>query len=578
MTTQPPLKRYGFGVQIELESPFLQTGLASEAWGYDDAPLAAKDGLPLVSGDQIEGFLRHVMERAGLAEGDRKAWFGNEGDQIDNPASTAGSFDKPERARLKIFDLAGPRAEKVTMHRIRIDDDTGAAAQGAWQVIALAAMPGAEVKFEGYGRLFGEDRQEALDFVGLANAVFKMIPAIGAIKASGFGRVLSAHFGEPDAGQELAPAKAKGAAVDAIAVRLMPKHPLLVDVSLRSGNVIEGSEIVPGATIKGAIADMLRNGGALDDYAELLSAVTIRHAIPSKGARPRHAPLSLIFDGAKGKDILGEEASGVPLLQPDWKTKHRRPVAARFYLDGELKRHVRTRTAVGANNAPIEEKLFSTRAVDADGIAWHSAIILPEDAESELKERLGALAEWLEEWGIASLGKSAAEVRVETHRGGEIARPVTLEPDETARITLQSPAWILRFDDLFENGKRRVRPLKAAYQDYFGRVAPGAVLIDFIAAQDWSGGVRAVGVRSQLGPDCYYPWLLTRAGSVFRVKGIDEKRLGEWARLGLPEADADRPLAERRNWMDCPFVRKNGFGEVAIDLKDVTAIGDTHVS
>jgi len=560
-----PLSRFTFRVRILLESPFLQTGLANAAYGYDEASLLDPDGKLIISGDQIEGFLRQVLEEASLGEPDLMAWFGAAGGQIGQ----AGEPLACSRARCKIFDLAGatPDAEPRRAHRIAIDGDTGAVRPGAWQVIALPALPGRRLEFSASGRLFAEDRREAEEFIALANTAFGMIPSIGAMKSSGFGRVVDVVFDRLDTGVALAPSRAEGADLDAVAIRITSRYPLLVDVDLRSSNVLDGSEIIPGATIKGAIADMLDLGGALAQFGDLLSTITVRQGLPSQtGVRPRRAPLSLAFDGAEAIDVLATEPVAVPRFSVDWKGAQAERVAAAFYVPGNLERHVRTRSAIGPDNTPLEAQLFSSRAIAPKGVEWHSAFILPEMADKDLRGKLGALVECLEGngFGIAAIGKSAAEARVES--GPELSfPPVEFETDGTARITLQSPAWLLALDDLFDDAGRR-RSLEQAYRRYFERSAEGCELIDFAAAQSWAGGARAVGPRSQLTDGAYYPYLLTQAGSVFRVRGLTVPRAAAWVRNGMPAAD------ERRTWRDCSFVPENGFGEVTMDLRDLREI------
>ena len=560
------LQRFTFRVTVTLESPFLQTGLANGAYGYDEVPLLGPAGDLIVSGDQIEGFLRQVLEGAGLAEPDRLAWFGAAGEQIEDANAPLAAM----RARLKIFDLSGecPDPEPRRAQRIAIDGDTGAVKPGAWQVIALPAAPGRPVNFSGCGRLFAEDRREGEDFIALANAAFQMVPSLGAIKSSGFGRVLAADFDCLDEGRPLAPRLATGAELDAIEIRLTSAQPLLVNTDLRSGNLLDGSEVIPGATIKGAIAHMLEMGDALARHDVLLSTVTVRQAVPSlAGARPRHAPLSLAFDSARLIDVLVTEPSDVPRFAVDWKRHHRESVASAFYAPGNLERHVRTRSAMGPDNTPLENMLFSTRAVAPEGVEWHSAFILPDGSDRELRAQLGGLVEFLEGngFGIAAIGKSAAEAKVERGPQDRWLQSVELEADGIARVTLQSPAWLLAHDDLFDGAGSR-QDLRQAYQRYFTRVANGCELINFIAAQSWAGGAQAVGRRSQLGQGAYYPYLLTQPGSVFRLHGLSPETCEAWMRTGLPVAD------ERRTWRDCLFVPENGFGEVAVDLRDLRVI------
>ncbi|MFQ5741493.1 MAG: hypothetical protein ACE5JX_21050, partial [Acidobacteriota bacterium] len=66
----------------------------------------------------------------------------------------------------------------------------------------------------------------------------------------------------------------------------------------------------------------------------------------------------------------------------------------------------------------------------------------------------------------------------------------------------------------------------------------------------------------------YAPYLLTTSGSVFvlrETKEVVRSELEKWLRGGLPLPG----WAVKRygdSWRTCPFVRENGFGEIALNL------------
>ena len=123
------------------------------------------------------------------------------------------------------------------------------------------------------------------------------------------------------------------------------------------------------------------------------------------------------------------------------------------------------------------------------------------------------------------------------------------------RIELQTPAWLIPSSHLLGLDGSVVAngDAQALYAAYFESM--GANLETFIALQYWSGGARSVRERSALN-DRYYPWLLTRPGSVFILSGLDETIADQWQRCGLPSPDP------KRTWRDCAFVPENGFGEI----------------
>jgi hypothetical protein len=567
------LSRYQFTLKIDLVAPYLQSGLALPWLGFDAAPLINQNGTLAVSGDQIEGYLRHIMLINGGCLSDINNWFGVGGIDIDaddlsiDPKLETAQALGGTRARLKIFDLAGPEApaQYLAYHRIALAQETGSAKQGSWQVIAQPCAPGSEISFEGQGRLFAGDVDEAERLLAWINAGLEMVPAIGAVKSSGFGRLKSAKAESSLIGLPLAPSaniQQTANLLQAFGMGLRLNAPLLVDHIFHSGNVQDGSEIIPGDVVKGAIADMLAMGGELENYSDLLSAVTIRHARPAEGqAVPLPpAPLSLGFSSSGGVDMLAEPDMTEPLeFQRDWKNSQREQVCTQFYLPGNLPRHVRTRTAISlGDNVPEPAKLFSQRCVATLNTVWHTALILPEDTDEQLQAKLGALAAFLKGQGIARIGKTAVEAGCTTSL---FTTAGLVRNGGTVRITLQTPAWLLSPGSLAKDGA----DLFEAYSHYF-RDRLNCTLKDFAALQYWSGGPRFVGRKSSRS-DGYYPWLMTHAGSVFILANVDEDKLLAALRCGLP-------AAENRTWKDCPFLPQNGYGEIVAGDDDLNRIRD----
>lgn len=553
-----PLLRYDLSLELCVAAPMLQSGLPLPWIGVDAAPLLGQDGTLIVSGDQIEGYLRAVMEANGAPAEDIAAWFGSEGGQIEHMRELGG-----QRARLKLFDLRGMTApdEYRHYHRVRIDADTGATATGSFHVIAQPVPPRTTMTFSGQGRLFAEDDAEADRLCAWINAMFEILPAIGAVKSAGFGRLLSGTA-ERRGRTSLRP-REQAAELTGRAVLLRFDEPLLVEPERRSGNLYDGGDVIPGAVLKGAIADMLDLAGCREPFDPLLSALTIRHAFPAAAGAPRPfaAPLSLAFDGDQARDALAETETLPLRFRPDWRPKDEEAVACQFYLPDTLPRYARTRTAV-KDNLPVEGRLFSQRMVATSGLIWHSALVLPPDADAALQADLGRLVVMLKETGIARIGKNAVPAQVEIR---ELAASDAMDDQENLRLTLQTPAWLTPSDWLLDaNGVPRAVEARALYERYFEKVAPDATLIDFMARQQWAGGSRFIGARSERA-DCYYPWLLTSPGSLFLLRGVSRAQAQDWVRHGLP-------LPEARDWRNCPFVRENGFGEVRAGLTDLARI------
>jgi hypothetical protein len=555
------ITQYCFTLEVTLRAPFLQSGLAQASIGFDATPLRDQRGRLIISGDQIEGFVRAVMigalgENCDESVAKINKWFGSEGVQINNGMPTEAA-----RSRVKIFDLVGPNAPQQwhSYSRIRLDEESGATNAGALQVIAQSHKPGEEVSFSGKGWVLADTKNEAAAFIGWVRAALTIVPALGAIKSGGFGEVVKAVVGDELTSSPLAPAQAKDSAMNGCALQLCFDQPFLVDPDQRSGNVYESAEIIPGNIIKGAIADMLTLGGKMSDYDDLLSKLTIRHAFPGE-KRPEIAPLSLAFVGEKLVDLLECAADGVPKFQTDWKVGDWKEAKNKdWYSPDALPRYVRTRTAVNANNIAADQQLFSQRMIETDGKVWNSALLLPETATEDEKRTLGALVALLEKRGILRIGKTAAPVKVVPSK--------LIEAEELGedswRITLQTPAWMIPPSVLHNQDVKATatNDARSYYEAYFK--GHGLTLVNFMALQSWWGGARAVGPRSALSGQ-YCPWLLTRAGSTFIVKNGDPKMLTEWNRFGLPQ-----PKHEARDWKNCAFVRENGFGEIRAERHNV---------
>jgi hypothetical protein len=349
------------------------------------------------------------------------------------------------------------------------------------------------------------------------------------------------------------------AALSGCDVELRFDQPFLIDPEMRGGNVYDGSEVIPGSVIKGAIADLLRMGDAIGDYDALLSVLVVRHAFPSArgGERPLVPPLSLAFDGETLVDNALVANEDQPLrFAPDWKATDYEEVGRRYYVDGSVPRHVRTRAAIQGNNVPIDGKLFSQRLIATNAHVWKSAFALPDDAHEEQRRQLGALMALLRRVGLPRIGKTAVPAQLDWFE--QCAEELPMRPaTDGVQIVLQTPAWMIPAEWLLgEDGNPAIVELEDLYERYFSEVA-GCQLIDFMALERWSGGSRFVGRLSQFA-DRYYPWLLTRAGSVFVLNGVSETMLDQWRRCGLP-------LPGACDWETCPFVPENGFGEIRID-------------
>jgi hypothetical protein len=148
-------------------------------------------------------------------------------------------------------------------------------------------------------------------------------------------------------------------------------------------------------------------------------------------------------------------------------------------------------------------------------------------------------------------------------------------------LTLQTDAIMLCSEDVRKLSAGE--DLKNLYVAFWTELSGGKddtahaslELLDFYAHQTFKGGYvyhRHLGAREKhINPQNYYPYYLTCAGSVFKLKPRDEAKaracLEKWLHSGLdlPEWAKDK-YARTDTWKSCPFVSQNGFGEIVVNL------------
>ena len=129
----------------------------------------------------------------------------------------------------------------------------------------------------------------------LLQKALALVPAVGAIKSSGFGKVAGVTVGTA------VPIRATSgggiaAPGDVRSVVYTLDRPFLVGGTLATSNLFRGSNVVPGGAIKGALAQALDDAGlksaSMDD---LLAELTLGHAFPrpAGGQHPPWLPLPL---------------------------------------------------------------------------------------------------------------------------------------------------------------------------------------------------------------------------------------------------------------------------------------------
>jgi hypothetical protein len=591
--------RYQMPLSVTLMSPFATRGLIFNRASLD-LPLARNDntgddgkGELILPGTLITGVVRAALTRlAEAASGevdlggetrmlkeDLDALFGHES-RKDTRAAQEGwrVANEPERAQLVIRDLVIDETskrkqiqERRDYPRIKLDEELASVIEGFLQFVEMPFAIGEEITFAGTADLkvgaIGADRTEALLRKALA-----LVPAVGAIKSSGFGRLLKYDVGAATAVRAIGTGTSVRTGVP-LPVEYRIDRPFLVGGRMASANLFKGSPVIPGATIKGALAATLATAKRMTaDMAALLAEITIGHAFPrpaagSPGDRPwQPLPLSLatsdcekrvflfdrLFDPLAVTTINGRLAT----LAFQGDTKHETLLKEHFGLGWDLPEYeVRTRTKIDPDtgSAAFENdagQLFSYAAVKAGQHLWRGRLFIPDGVDPALaKEVVGLL-----ETGIVGLGKTGALIQATIGSKGPV--PPNPSPERPYALMLATPALLNDLDAL-----RGGRSLFDDYACYWRGV--GYELKCFFARQELVGGYLALRYPPRQG--VCEPYFVTEPGSVFLVEPMDGAvSLQDLLTFGL------KPNAAfaGRDWRTCPFLPTSGFGQVVLDAVD----------
>jgi hypothetical protein len=582
-----------YRLRLTLAGPLLTAGLEARALGVDVAQLRDYRGRIVLPGTLIRGTVRQVLNEitndpaAPLDSTAVERWFGSESANAQRQAFAAepGPWE-PLRGYLHFEDLVAEEggSESVTT-RIAVSTETGSVKPGHLLVIETPYGYGQNVVFAGNLRI-RSDCPDRADLVRLLSVALRLIPALGAFKTAGFGRLVEAQLEEtpvPPGGPAEALVVELGPDIPHVDLVLNFDAPFVVFARGLGGNMFDGDDIIPGAVIKGAFAEKLRALGRYAEFANALAALHVGHAFPVKigdtPTRPRTPPLSLYTIKPDGPeelydDLVAPASSlgelGLVEFAPDWKD---RPalVEARYPKPSRPERLRRTRTAVAASGTADTGRLFSHGAVSPEGHEWLSRLLRGPLEHETFAALLSLLRGRLP--GIGKT-KASAQARIELAPELPAARPIrTSNGVATWRLVVQTPA--LMFSPVPDpRGDSRRNPeawLDAAYEGYWrgnaDRFQPGLGprlrLVGFRAQQFWVGGYLAARYRPVA--DRYYPYLLTAQGSVFHLEAPADAApfFRKVVEEGLP-----LPLnwpADRSDWRHCPFLPENGYGEVVAE-------------
>jgi len=585
-----------YALKLTLEGPVHTASSEVGSFGVDSPLARLGDGRPYIPGSLVIGRIRHALEE--LREIARTAGRADEfEDQIDIEAlfGGAGDEDRGQDNRRNIFvsDLVasncGDKSGQRT--RIAIDPVTGAAREGALQVLESPWAIGEEVVFEGELRL-RSGAEEPGDIGNRIKNALEWAGSFGAMRTIGYGVLKSVEIEDPEKSRPKFASSLTDAAPDRVRIVLIFDEPFCIADTRNAGNVFISSGIIPGAAIKAALV-ALDPEGKHKSFRAAIDAIRFTHLLPVPKpeteldgksvkldledlpqclrdlkdlARAGPPPFSLALGDKKqpladlslcsGEHLLDGFA---PQFEPDWKWEVREKAdkLSGWSMPG---RSLRVRTAIDRDRRRARTgQLFAYEVTQTDGHVWVGDIDLA-DVDKACRWKVVEDIKKLAVNGLVGLGRTGSSAKVALLDARAPQPP--LDKAGLYVLKLMTPA-LLRAPD-------------GSYEDAFRAISEGALSLERGFWRERLAGAEFLANRFFAGKP-YRPFLLTEAGSVFVLRAADDRdaavakeRLSAWIRGGLPlsnpvreaygygQGDDDAAL-----WKQCPYIRHNGYGEVA---------------
>lgn len=630
-----------YRLSLDVRAPIFTAGTAMGAFAVDQTVLREPDGTPALAGSHVTGKLREALHLLAASEGasfgddDVDDWFGpppkQAGEQPDarvfaDPRKRviigdlrAVAMDPDHRfaERCSERELEHARARDRIRSRIAIHPVTFAASDGALLVEEEPFAPGTVVRFEGtLWIVAGEQARAADEIARPLRSGLAWLSQVGGNRTVGYGRVMATALEPRRARSVQTPRAPRPEELQAgrwrLALRFM--DPFCIARPPRYDNLFEGSEVVPGGVVKGALARQVRTlvggdprgvaplrdlpGDAFASLRRHFDALRITHLFPVSApglpadvwdgdlaahvpplARPATPGLGVVEVGREWRDwsLLAQAPAGArAAFQPDLKEARLAALRAQFGWP-TTQRELRVHTQMdGDERAAATGALFAYELVRPEDHLWLGHLDLcdvPEDARtSVVRDLVIAVRD-----GLVGLGKTAAAARVAAVPGEARTPQVGIDRRGRTVVVLESPALLCVADDLCRAGDDPdgSKALLNGYRATFDQLSGGTLrLAHFFATQELAGGEHAA--RRSFRGRAYEPFVLTSAGSTFVFEPGDPQKAHEvldgWRYRGLEVAprilahygwDGRNPGRELHRL--CPFLPQNGYGEVRID-------------
>jgi len=559
------MTRFTLPVTLKVRGATITRSSSIGAVGIDASMAKRKFGATgeryYLPGRLVKGLLREAWQELGTVKpeyaGYITEWLG---------AGSGEDYNEPLRGRLYFSDFADDKPATARLrYRISIEEDTGVADAGMLQVTESPYAPLQEVEFSGEVRCLtgaGENVQPVLEAVqrGLL-----WVRAVGGARTSGFGELRDVVCGAPEQ-----PAKKPAVAPEQDSVweyRISFSEPVILSKRRISDNLFESGDVIPGGALKGAVADMIRREPlAYQQLLDELHAVRFTHGFPTKdGKRPQWRPLSVMLtDQGKLVNALDVEDNLDGSFDIDWKDQEKEKANAEYPWP-EVPWELRVRTAIDSKLRKTDEgALFAWQMLDPTDFQWVGQVEtsrISDAARAQLRDLLS--------FGVEPIGKTKALGTVdlfEPRRAGARAYP-------TYTVTLETPCLLIDPG----NSLTSAEDLQAEYGRVWRELSDGSLRLignKYFQRCSLAGG-EYYWRRFSRQRGKYWPYLLTDAGSTFRLQVEAGKEaqageyLGRWLTHGLPISPwvlrfYGIPPDLKNMWQHCPYLPENGYGEIHV--------------
>ncbi|NTU50032.1 MAG: hypothetical protein HGA87_03935 [Desulfobulbaceae bacterium] len=619
-------QQYELTVRLTVKGPVISSGGGDGARGLNRVFSLNAENQTIFRGSHVKGKLREALRELSAVLPDKNydlhVLFGKEQEKEDSDPR------HPKRASVRVSDFTlaeDPGSSRIGRNtRVSIDRRTGTSREQHLQMLEKRFESGSSKTWIGTISFFSPDENAAKALGKQLEIGLKWITALGGTKGTGYGRlekvVTEITSCQPSAAVSL---DGEGA--------VFPLCFEFVDDLLIGGqkkpksNFVESEKIIPGSAVKGSLARFLNQicgvtpdtlsidqsnsavaaAGAFPLLAKYFSRLRFLHAFPvppGQTARPVVLPYSAVQANSADGEL---PFCDIALLEgPVLDIKNRAP---RFLIDwkesdesveklqksfgwGSCEIINKTRTAIEEKTRTAEEeKLYTFQYLtpyqltgcgeptgEKKRVRWISRLILPQLELDEKQLLLQELNRAIHH-GWRYMGKRDARFRLvdigkETAISRVASRKRTLSQGDLAVILLQTDT--LMFDAKALAARKSKVDLQNVYKEYWNKVTGGSCeLLRFFARQHMSGGYLAKKLYP-LYSGCYYPYVLTEAGSVFvlEVQCPDANTvLNNFIENGLPLPPQITALfpegkAPWDYWKKCPFVPENGYGEIIVNL------------